>query len=197
MAADDVVRGAAKARSFLSGILGVADEAITPGARKAVKDLFKDNLWQENMPMVDNYLDADETVVLKRLASYAKEYRRGQPRDWALLSIAGPSGQSRAKLMYNYQGLGDRARTRILSELSKSQERLQLSKDLAGADNQTDAMLALGSRFPKFQRTIFSDELATEFGADSAAEGLFESFVDDGMSPVDARDAVRALLGGQ
>jgi hypothetical protein len=49
----------------------------------------------------------------------------------------------------------------------------------------------------RFQQGLFADDLTSEFGETSPAASMFSSFITDGMSPVDARDAVRALLGGQ
>jgi hypothetical protein len=225
MAADDVVRGAAKAGSWLSDLLGVSDEALSPAVAKAARRMIKDKFSRisrrDSYDAGDlNVLEATKRVVdsdvpteaLKRIVAlsnrnvhntFGNETMSPKTRQ-ALLRMAetgdnidymiNPDMASSYKLMNNYRGLSPEAARRIASNVEDTS--WQVENGMTG--DETDRVYdALVNDLPVFQKRVRMEELMSEFDGNPAAEGLFESFVDDGMSLVDARDAVRALLGGQ
>ena len=225
MAADDVVRGAAKAGSWLSDVLGVSDEALSPAIAKAAKRMIKDNF--SRIDLGDSYdagdlnvLEATKRVVdsdvpteaLKRIVGLAnrnvhKTFGNAtmpSKTRQALLRMADtadnidymidPNVASSYKLINNYRDLSPESARRIARNVENTS--FEVEDGMTG-DETEQVYRALVKDLPVFQKRVRMEELMSEFGGNSAAEGLFESFVDDGMSPLDARDAVRALLGGQ
>jgi hypothetical protein len=224
MAADDVVRGAAKAGSWLSDVLGVSDEALSPAVAKAARRMIKDNFSKfarrdvygagdlNVIPATMRVVDSDvPTEALKRIVGLSNRnmhnaYKKvmSEKSRQALLRmgdtgdnidyIIDPVIASNYRLMNNYRGLSPESARRIARNVENTS--FEVENGMTGDD--TDRVYnALVEDMPTFEKNVRMEELMSEFDGNSAAEGLFESFVDDGMSPLDARDAVRALLGGQ
>ncbi len=230
MAADDVVRGAAKAGSWLSDILGVADDAIAPSLRKTFTRFLGEMVPIQGQYKAEDILSSGASgAAVKRMADLADK-RMNAIRNRSIVTKAGilspeendlmaklniqsnvirqlsdPSVGFEAKLTNAYGGITDdsaeilnKALERTAGMMRNNEGIYQKVKEpVESFRNTRHARSILLNRRRRFQEHLFGDELATEFGEDSAAPGLFNSFVRDGMSPLDARDAVRALLGGQ